>query len=238
MAAERAWALSLLLLAAAPAAAKPCLGARADGWDDPATLDALRACQQKERQAFIDKATARAGHAPDERRLDAFDDKQRAEATAYLSRHTIDGGPENADQAATKRPARPTFAAGQGAPDGSVERQAGTAPADINALKASMLDKSEGGKKGVTPEMAADMKKFLMDKQGSVSPEMQALLDATAKDGPNLTTETMQKLRAAGKEAKGQGLQLGIDPKVERALLEDDLEAAPGAPKPGEPGTD
>lgn len=226
-----------LLLAAAPASAKPCLGARADGWDDPATLDALRACQQKERQAFIDKAAARTGHAPDERRLDAFDDNQRAEATKYLSRHTIDGGTGPAEEAPAKRRARPTFAAGQGAPDGSVEKEAGTPAGDIDALKASMVEKSDGGKKGITPEMAADMKKFILEKQGSVSPDMQALLDSTAKDGPNLTTETMKKLRSAGQAAKGQGLELGIDPKVERALLEDDLEPAPGAPKPGEPGT-
>jgi hypothetical protein len=216
--------LAALFAIASPAAAKPCLGARADGWDDPITLDALRACQQKERQAFIDKATARTGHAPDERRLDAFDDKQRAEATKYLSRHTIDGGSEPPEEAPAKRPARPA--------------EAGAGAGDIDALKASMVEKSDGGKKGVTPEMASDMKRFLLEKQGSVSPDMQALLDATAKDGPNLTTETMKKLRAAGKEAKGQGLELGIDPKVERALLEDDLEPAPGAPKPGEPGTD
>jgi len=219
-------ALALLLLAG-PAAAAGCVGADPEGADDPATAEAFQACQAKQRKAFIKSVTGRTGRAPTEAALERFDDRARAEAATYFSRHTQTGDDPS-----------PAPAAAEKASDHvSVEKAGGADAKDVDALKAAMVEKSEGGKKGVTPEMADDMRKFLEQRQGSVSPDMERLLQSTSRDGANLTQGTMQQLRGAAKQAKGQGLDLGIDPSMEKALLHDDLEPAPGAPKPGEPGT-
>lgn len=204
-------AVILAALLAAPARAASCLGKDAAGDDDPPTLEALQKCQAKDRKAYAERVKARTGRAPTAEALERLDDLHRSEAGVYLSRHVQTGDDRPAPSAKRGR-----------APDA-------TGP-DVDALRAAMLEKSEGGKKGVTPEMAADMRAFLQTKQGGVSPDMQELLDATAKDGPNLSNETMRKLRGAAKQAKAQGMDLGIAPETEKQLLEGEIPAGDGKP--------
>jgi hypothetical protein len=61
---------------------------------------------------------------------------------------------------------------------------------------------------------------------------MKDLLDAVVKDGGKLTPETMKKLQGAGRAAKGQGLDLNIDPKTEKDLLDHDFDSDKNAPPP------
>jgi hypothetical protein len=218
----------VLLLSVGVQAASVCIKQGPNGIDEPADFQALRDCQAKEKEDIAARIAKKTGRPMSAATQERVDDRQRAEVKDFMSRHTV--GESDLDLASSRRsgePAAKTAAKAASAGDAADQTQ------ELAALKASMIQKSDGGKKGITPDMAGDMRKFLMDKQGSVSPDMEDLLGSTAKDGPNLTTETMKKLRAAGNAAKGQGLELGIDPKTEDALLHDDLEPAPGAPRPG-----
>jgi hypothetical protein len=215
---------ALLLVLAGPASAK-CVG---KGASDIADFEALRACHDKERQALIDAVFAKKGMQPTAAQLDALDDRQREEARRFLEGNTL--GASDMDLASeTPLPPQAPKPKRQ-APKAAGDRPeiAGMTDADYELLRGSLGQKSDGGKKGVTPEMADEIRKTLMQKQGGVSPDMERLLKATSRDGAHLSQETMQLLRDAGKQAKGQGLDLGIGADAERQLLEDDLTPAGG----------
>jgi hypothetical protein len=68
---------------------------------------------------------------------------------------------------------------------------------------------------------------------------MKDLLDSVVRDGGKLKADTMKKLQNAGREAKGQGLDLNIDKNTEKDLLEHDFDSDKNAPPPtpaGDPG--
>ena len=90
---------------------------------------------------------------------------------------------------------------------------------DLDALKRSLWEKSDQGRRGVTPDMAKDIVDSIMAQQGYVSPDMGELLDAVQKDGPKLSDDTFLKLQSAAREAKAAGLELNIKPETERSLL-------------------
>jgi hypothetical protein len=113
-----------------------------------------------------------------------------------------------------------------------LERHPDRASVDVvepDELKKSMWDKSEGGKKGVTPEMAKDIVDHLKSKQnGAVSPEMLQLLNSLTKDGGKLSDESMGMLRDAALKAKSSGMNLGLAPEMEEAILQGPPPKSPG----------
>ena len=211
----------LLALTAVPAAAlKPASCLHPASGSAPSNLDALRACQAKTRAAAV-SAAANKGTPLTADQLDQLDDAQRAEARKFFAQPQIvvNGGP---------------------APSGSASGQAGklggVAPADLSradsqsraavaGLQTRLQAAAGDGSAGVTPAMAADIQSTLLQSQGSVSPDMQSLLDSVSHDGAKLTPDTMKKLQGAGQSAKGQGLDLNIDPDAEKQLLNHDFES-------------
>lgn len=96
---------------------------------------------------------------------------------------------------------------------------------DVKDLKAYLQEKSDGGKKGVTPEMADTVRQTLRQKQGGVSPEMDRFLNSVQKDGVDLTPETMDQIKGAAQQAHGAGLDLNVSPDMEKTLLNGQKEA-------------
>jgi hypothetical protein len=231
--------LLFAVLTAAPsrAAGMPdCLGVAKSSstMARPATFDQLKACQDRVRKD-VPKA-----------RVEALEEHQRAEARTFFAdpSHEISGAPEAAapDEAAAAAPrdkglpahARPGQLGGPTAAD--LSRLGGGDAASIGALEARLHAAAGTGENGVTPAMADDIRATLTRSQGSVSPQMQALLDAVAHDGGKLTSGTMKKLQEAGRAAKGEGMDLNIDPTMEKELLNHDFDsdkkkdaAAPGS---------
>ncbi len=183
-------------------------------------LDSVRDCQDKARQKLIDQAQAR-GKPLSYRRIEEIDDAQRAEAKEFLERSgtVIDGTNKN----------------DRGLGGLSEQDRARASPGDADALKGleQRLHEAAGdGKNGITPSMGRDILDTLTQRQGGVSPDMKALIDSVVKDGGKLTPETMKQLQGAGQQAKGAGLDLGIDKGVEKSLLEHDFDKDKDAPPP------
>lgn len=186
-------------------------------YSEPQTLTALVDCQK----GRLDAATAayRAKHKadPPPELVDSWQDRQRAAVSDYLNRHPNrasldrpnDAPPE--DEAAKDKGAKP-----DDAPKNDNGGQAG-----MDDLNRRLRAESDGGKKGVTPEMAQQVRDYLKKNQGSVSPDMQRLLESVSKDGVKLTPDTMGQLQGAAKQAKGQGLDLNTDKNTEDFLLND-----------------
>ena len=101
----------------------------------------------------------------------------------------------------------------------------------VDDLSKLLQSEADGGKKGVTPQMAQQIRDDLMKKQGSISPDMQQLLDKVERDGVNLKTDTMAELQNAAKQAKGSGMDLNVDKKTEGLLLGPSVKD--DAPPPG-----
>jgi hypothetical protein len=213
----------LVVLAARPAVAlKPvsCLGSASAA--APASLDALRACQDAARTAAV-AAAAGSGTPLTDAQLDEIDEYQRAEARKFLSRR------RGAVAGQAEPPSTPPSA------DGAAGKPAGSAPKDLpradpkdaaavaDLRKRLQLAAGDGGN-GVTPAMAGDIQATLLQTQGSISPEMKGLLDAVSRDGGMPTPDTMKKVQGAGKAAKDAGLDLGIDPALQKQLLEHDFD--------------
>jgi hypothetical protein len=99
------------------------------------------------------------------------------------------------------------------------------APSPVDELGSRLRSAAGDGSKGVTPDMAADITATLLQSQGSVSSDMRDLLDSVSRDGVNLTPDTMKLLQQGARDAKGQGLELGVAPEMEKLLLEHDFEA-------------
>ncbi|MBI3553708.1 MAG: hypothetical protein HY077_14520 [Elusimicrobia bacterium] len=186
-----------------------CVTKSGKAYKEPATLSALVACQQKKLNASAAAYRKRNRADPPESILEGWDDRQRAEVVDFVRRH-----PERAGLDSPKETAKQTK-----------EHLPSKDAADTEALGRSLQNMSDGGKKGVTPEMAKQIDDYLKEKQGSVSPDMRALLDST-QNGPNLSDQTVSKLKDAAQAAKGKGLDLDVDKKTEDFLL------APKEPSP------
>ena len=221
----------LALLAAAPASAaalRPASCLRGSyGGSAPKSLDDLRSCQAAARADLIDAAESK-GKPLTDAQLDKIDDAQRAEARKFLASPSIvstgpaaapgsSGGESAAGSAAPKSKLGGLSAADAG--------RAGAGTASIRGLQARLQAAAGDGKNGITPGMADDIRATLTQTQGSVSPDMQALLTGVQKDGGKLTPDTMKLLQGAGRSAKGAGLDLNIDPGMEKELLNHDFEA-------------
>lgn len=193
----------LLVLPASPAPAAErwpaCVKKTAKGRREPPTLDALLECQDRSRAVL-----RRRGAAPVE--MDRFDDFQRRETRDYLSRHprraTLRSEPAE-DSEPPPRPARGE-AAGKG----------------FDALKSSLSEKAGDGGAGITPAMARDITEYLRREQGGMSGEMSALLNSLQRDGADLSDESALRLKKAARKAKAAGLDLGVEPGMERWLLD------------------
>ncbi|MCM2303662.1 MAG: hypothetical protein NDJ72_03110 [Elusimicrobia bacterium] len=178
-----------------------------------ADLDAVRDCQEKARQNLIDAARAR-GRPLSYQSVESIDDRQRAEVREFLagSGTIIEGSTKS------RRPLG-------GASERDLSRVTPEESAEIKALEKRLHAAAGDGKEGITPGMGRDLIDTLTRKQGFVSSDMRGLIDAVVRDGGKLTPETMKKLQGAGRAAKGEGLDLGIDRGTEKILLERDFDA-------------
>jgi hypothetical protein len=196
--------LLALLTVPASAAVHPASCLHVSSGTAPSNLDELRACQDRTRAAAI-AAAAGKGAPLTGAQLDEIDDDQRAEARKFLAKPKASsklGGVTAADL-------------------GRVDSKSADS---ISGLQGRLQAAAGDGKDGITPAMADDIRATLMQAQGGISPEMKDLLDSVQRDGAKLTPETMKKLQSAGKAAKADGLDLNIDPNVEKQLLESDFD--------------
>lgn len=229
----------LVLLLAVPASAgyPDCL-------KDPATkrpreqFERLRECQRAARDAFAAKKDKK-GRRPSPAALEAFDDHQRAEAKRFFENPNaeaaggastlVDAPDAPSEEAAPARAGRKDKLGGL---SGADRAKAGDSARELMGLESRLKAAAGDGSQGITPGMARDIIATLTRQQGGVSGDMRGLLDSVVRDGGKLKPETMQKLQDAAKAAKGAGLQLGIDPKMEKAILESDFsqDRVPDAP--------
>ena len=182
------------------------------------TLEDLRRCQDKALLQFVRSARLR-GQTPTKAEFDAFDDFQRAEARALLSQ----------SEEPTAAPTKPASKLG-GIKPADLSRLEPKRAAAVAALQKSLQAAAGDGKDGITPAMAEEIRAALLADQGMLSSEMADLLDSVSRDGGTLTPATMRKLQNAARAAKGQNLDLGIDPKTEEELLQHDFSADQAAP--------
>lgn len=237
----------LLLLLALPAGAFP------DCLTDPATkkpredFDSLRACQKGARAAYGRKD--KKGRAPSATALERFEEHQRAEAKRFFDNPFASAGSSGGGSTLVDSPDAPAPEALAEAPaprarpkgrpgglSGEDRAKAGEGAKELPALESRLKASAGNGADGITPAMARDIIAHLEEAQGGVSEDLQGLLEAVSRDGGKLAPDTMRKLQDAARAAKEAGLPLGLDPKIERGLLESDFsqDEAPGArPSPG-----
>jgi len=200
-----------LPLSAAAEAFPSCVTKTSSGtYREPASLQALLDCQKKKLGRFASAYEELNGKAPGPEVEERWQERQRGEVRDFLARHpklaTVERKGVGAAKAKAADPAGETSA--------PQAQDAGT-----DALRKSLWEKSDDGRKGVTPEMAKEIVDYLTQQQGSVSPDMAALLEAVQKDGPELTDGTMRKLQDAARKAKDSGLDLETKPEIEQLLL-------------------
>jgi len=219
----------------------PCVRKRKAGYSEPATLKALLACQERKRAHVT--LTAKVPRGPEE--VEGLGDFQRTEVRDYLSRHPERASTGNEEEgvatdAAYGRVAgvEAASASGTGKPGTELSRAAlleneQKLPAELREGYRDLHDllwkKSDDGRQGITKDMVQDILGYLQKTQGGVSVEMSELLKAVGKDGPKLTDETMGMLKKASRDVKGEGLELGIKPDVEKDLLNPQTDP-PGRP--------
>ena len=194
--------LAVLLAAPASASVRIASCLHPASGTAPTNLDELRACQDRARADAVAKAASK-GTPLTDAQLDRIDDRQRAEARKFF--------------------AKPEEKLG-GAKASDLKRVDPKSAAAIVGLQGRLQAAAGDGKAGVTPAMADDVRATLIQAQGSISPDMKDLLDGVQRDGGKLTPETMKKLQGAGRAAKDDGLDLNIDPNVEKSLLESDFD--------------
>ncbi len=204
------WA-ALALGLACPASAKTaltCVSKSGGKYKEPATLSALVKCQEGKLTAASAAYRDQNKQDPPASMVDGWQDSQRAEVRAYLNRHpdraSLDDGKES--QAAAAAP----------------EPESKTGDKGVDDLGKKLQAESNGGKDGVTPEMSRQINAYLQQRQGSVSPDMQQLLNQVSKDGPNLSADTVGKLQDAARQAHSQGLDLNTDQQTQDFLLKSD----------------
>jgi hypothetical protein len=236
---------SLLLLASVAGAAglPDCL-------TEPGTkrpredFSALRDCQNAAREKYA-RAKDKKGRVPSAAALERFDEHQRSEAKRFFENpnagavggggSTLIDSPDAPPEEAAAAPARAPKDK-LGGLSGADRANAGAAAGDLAGLESRLKAAAGDGSQGITPGMARDIISTLTKQQGGVSGDMQSLLDSVVRDGGKLKPETMMKLQNAAKSAKGAGLQLGIDPKIEKGLLESDF-SQDKVPERASPGT-
>ena len=212
------WAAILLLPALAAADDRlSCVSRTGTKYREPDTLAKLMKCQQEKfdaaNAAYLDKKN----QPPPASLVDNWQDLQRGEVNDYLRRHP--------ERASMDSPADKT--ADEGSDEPKARKPTGkfdknpTSPG-LDELNRKLQAESNGGKDGVTPDMARQIGDYLKQNQGSISPDMQALLNGVGKDGAKLSADTVQKLQDAASQAKGQGLDLNTDQKTEQFLLGND----------------
>ena len=215
--------LAAFLTPAGAAPFPPCVRRAKHGIDEPRTLQGLLSCQEKARARF---------KAPDEAATDALGDFQRSEVRDYLVRHpdrasTADDSKLTPEVAKQKQRSREAAHA-------NAERLPQAERAGFEALGDKLWSQSGDGQLGVTPDMAQEIVKFLNQQQGGVSAEMSDLLGSLQKDGPKLTHGSMRRLKKAARDAKGEGLDLGIeDASTEKWLLDPATDPAADEKDPG-----
>jgi hypothetical protein len=228
--------------AASPAAAyKDCL-------TDPATkrpredFESLRECQRLAKDAY-GRQKDKKGRLPSGAAQERFDEHQRAEARRFFENPNANaaaGGSTLVDTPdAPAEETRATTAPRSSKKDklgglsGEDRAKAGEGAGALLGLEGRLKAAAGDGSQGITPGMARDIIETLGKQQGGVSGDMQSLLDSVVRDGGKLKPETMMKLQEAAKQAKGSGLSLGIDPKIEQGLLESDFsqDKVPDAPQ-------
>ena len=215
--------LSALLAAALAADQTPksmpvCVRPTKTGFDEPKTLHGLLACQEKGRAALGGDDAAR----------DALDDLQRDETRRYLARH-----PDRADSGAGEKAPSEKVAAQKVRSRAAVQTNAQRLPeADrqgLQDLNEALWKMSGDGELGLTPAMAKEIAGYLGKQQGGVSAEMSALLGSLEKDGAKLTDGSVRQLKKAARDAKGEGLELGVEPGMEKWLLDPATDPEAGA---------
>lgn len=221
----------LAVLTAAPASAaslRPASCLRATKYGPaPKTFEDFRDCQGGSRDDLVQAAEAK-GKPLTAAQLDKIDDYQRAEARKFLAKpQIVSVGPNVAAPPPKEAASSGDAPAGKlgGATSGDLARVDAKSGASIQGLQARLQAAAGDGKNGITPAMADDIRATLTQAQGSISPEMKALLDAVQKDGGKLTPDTMKLLQGAGRAAKGEGLDLNIDPSTEKDILNHDFDA-------------
>lgn len=222
-------ALALVILTAVIGAAEPvvtCVERKGASYKEPQTLAALRRCHQER----IAAARSTAKTEPTGDVLDRWDDLQRAEVADYLSRN-----PDRATMSEEKWRPEPRETAYSRQKDSDLPDQEAVSRAvkdaearkeDGGDIEKSLWEKTDGGKKGITPDVAKELIKHIRaQKEQPVGPETLDLLDSLYTDGPNLSDSTVEKLRGAARKAKASGMSLGVDSETEYELLRD------GAPR-------
>lgn len=244
-------AIAFLILGVSPACAHrlpTCLKPAAKATQ---SLADLKECQEQSWEDFRTKKDAQ-GALPTTEDMDKLDEKQRAEARALMARsnevldgHSRHGVLVDEPDLGSKKGAVSALKDGEAMPagahpgelggvtDSDLSRADAKSAKSIADLQARMHAAAGDGRDGITPAMVDDIKQTLGSAQGSLSPEMQSLLDAVSKDGGKLTPETMKLLQNAAKGAKGQGMNLNIDKDTEKALLESDFSQDKTAPPGG-----
>jgi len=213
--------LALLLPTCASAKSNlNCVSRTGKAVSEPGTLSALVGCQKTKLATSSAAYQAKNHSEPPEELVEAWQDVQRAEVQDYVQRHPDRASLDNPKGlAAEQTEKQPTDS--KASPDSKQAK-------NTQDLAKQLQAESNGGKKGVTPEMTQQINDYLQKNQGSISPDMQTLLNSVQKDGPNLSADTFGKLQDAAKQAKQGGLDLDVDKKTEDMLL------APKDPSPNQ----
>lgn len=221
----------LLFPAAASAESSPLCVKKVGGkLQEPPSLAALTQCHERAFASASESFESKTGSAPSDSLKERWHDEQRAEVQRYLARY-----PERASMDPSDSSNAPWDIEEKARGSDPGEAAEGRLPprrhtGELGELERTLHEKADGGRKGITPDMAKDIVDFLSKKQGSVSPEMELLLDAVKKDGAKLTPGTINRLKSAAQKAKGAGLELGIDKNTESFLLDPTPEEEPAGP--------
>ncbi|HXS99346.1 MAG TPA: hypothetical protein VN915_01590 [Elusimicrobiota bacterium] len=215
----------LAVLPASAATLKPasCLKATKFG-PAPKTFEDFRDCQAGAREDLVSAAESK-GKPLTANQLDQIDETQRAEARKFMAQpKLVTTGPAPDASAPAASGASPNGKLG-GVSSSDLKRVDAASGASLAALQERLHAAAGDGKDGITPAMADDIRTTLTQMQGSLSPDMQNLLGALQKDGGKLTPDTMKLIQGAAQSAKGSGLNLNIDPSMEKDILNHDFEA-------------
>lgn len=221
-------ALSLAVAVQGAAPVPTCVKKTKQGYDEPRSLGALLRCQ----------ARARKGLAADEATTDA----QQAEVRGYLARHPdrANSGDDDGDDTGLKPEVLAQKLRSREAAKANAARLPAGAQVEYTELSEQLWGMSRDGQQGITPAMAQEIVRYLQKQQGGMSVEMSDLLEGLSKDGSKLSHGSMRKLKKASRDAKGEGLDLGIeDESTERWMLDPTTDPLPGekGPYPGQQDT-
>src|SRR6266704_649838 len=141
--------LALLLPSAAPAnSTVTCVVRSGKSVREPATLSALVACQQKKLDKAGDVYLGKNKVDPPDAVMENWQDLQRAEVQDYIRRHPERAGLDNPKNLP---PEEKPYA------DDAKRASDPKQPKDVSDLGKKLQLESDGGKKGVTPEMASQI---------------------------------------------------------------------------------